>query len=195
MSGPLHPADTASAALLADLYELTMAAAYLADGNHAPATFELWVRDLGPQRSFLVAAGLEDALRYLEGLRFEGEALAYLRSLNRFPAEALEFLAGLRFTGEVWALPEGTLAFAEEPLVRVTAPIIEAQLAETFLLNAVGFQTLIASKAARVTLAAGGRPWVEFGARRAHGADAALGAARSAWLSACAAWSSWLAAT
>ncbi|MBN2112665.1 MAG: nicotinate phosphoribosyltransferase [Acidimicrobiia bacterium] len=164
-----------------------MAAAYMADGNHGRATFELWVRDLGEHRNFLVAAGLDDALRYLEGLRFEGEALAYLRSLGRFSAEALEFLAGLRFTGEVWAMPEGTIAFAGEPLLRVTAPIIEAQLAETFLINTVGFHTLIASKAARVTLAAGEKDWVDFGARRAHGADAALGAARSAWLAGAAA--------
>ena len=182
MRGPLHPADAAASTLLTDLYELTMAAAYLADGNHAPATFELWVRRLGGRRSFLVAAGLEDALRYLEGLRFEVEALAYLHSLGRFDPGFLDYLGGLRFTGDVWAMPEGTIAFAGEPLLRVTAPIIEAQLAETFLLNAVGFHTLIASQAARVTLAAQGRPWVEFGARRAHGTDAALGAARCAYL-------------
>ena len=187
MSRPPGPAVAADAALLTDLYELTMAAAYLADGNHGQATFELWVRDLGDHRNFLIAAGLERALGYLEGLHFDDAALTYLRSQGRFAPEFLDFLAGLRFTGDVWALPEGTVAFAGEPLLRVTAPIIEAQLVETFLLNAVGFATLIASEAARVTLAAGGQPWVEFGARRAHGADAALGAARSAFLAGAAA--------
>jgi len=184
--GPALRPDDADAALLIDLYELTMAAAYLADGNHGTATFELWVRDQG-ERNFLVTAGLEEALRYLEGLRFDPFALEYLESRCRFPPGFLDFLGRLRFTGEVWAMPEGTIAFAGEPLLRVTAPIIEAQIAETFLINAVGFQTLIASKAARVTLAAAGRTWVDFGARRAHGADAALGAARSAYLAGAAA--------
>jgi len=184
---PSSGADGDPAALLTDLYELTMAAAYLADGNHSGASFELWVRDLGERRNFLVAAGLEPALRYLEGLRFDSGALGYLRSLGRFRPEFLDFLGGLRFTGEVWALPEGTIAFDGEPLLRVTAPIIEAQIVETFLLNAIGFHSLIASKAARVTLAAGGKAWVDFGARRAHGADAALGAARAAWIAGAAA--------
>jgi nicotinate phosphoribosyltransferase len=187
VSGAPHPPAGAEAALFTDLYELTMAAAYRADGNRDPATFELWVRDPGGGRNFLVAAGLETALEYLEGLRFAEPDLAYLRSLGPFPPEFLEFLPGLRFTGDAWAMPEGTIAFAGEPLLRVTAPVIEAQLAETYLLNAVGFQTLIASQAARVTLAAAGRTWVDFGARRAHGADAALGAARSAYLAGAAA--------
>ncbi len=179
---PVPDAGGGPAALFTDLYELTMAAAYLADGNQGTATFELWVRDQGPLRNFLVTAGLESALQYLEGLRFDDAALNCLRSTRRFPPAFLKFLAGLRFTGDVWAMPEGTIAFAREPLLRVTASVIEAQLAETFLLNAVGFQTLIASQAARVTLAAAGRNWVDFGARRAHGTDAALGAARSAYL-------------
>jgi nicotinate phosphoribosyltransferase len=186
VSGAPHPPG-ADAALFADLYELTMAAAYLADGNRDEATFELWVRDPGGGRNFLVAAGLETALVYLESLSFEEPALAYLRSLGRFSPRFLDFLAGLRFTGEVWAMPEGTIAFAQEPLLRVKAPIIEAQLAETYLLNAVGFQTLVASQGARVTLAAGERTWVDFGARRAHGVDAGLGAARSAFLAGAAA--------
>lgn len=182
MSNP--PASLAggrSTALFTDLYELTMAAAYLADGHRGTASFELWVREQGEHRNFLVVAGLESALQYLESLHFDDEALAYLRTQG-FPPAFLEFLAGLRFTGDVWAMPEGTIAFAREPLLRVTAPLIEAQLAETFLLNAIGLQTLIASQAARVTLAAAGRSWVDFGARRAHGVDAALGAARSAYL-------------
>ena len=181
MSGTPRSPRGADDALFTDLYELTMAAAYLADGNHGTATFELWVRDLD-ERNFLVAAGLETALAYLEGFHFDEAALSYLRLLGRFSPGFLEFLAGLRFTGEVWAMPEGTIAFAQEPLLRVTAPIIEAQLVETYLLNAIGFQTLIASQGARVTLAAAGRSWVDFGARRAHGVDAALAAARSAWL-------------
>lgn len=187
MSAPRRPGEAAAGGLLTDLYQLTMAAAYLADGNHAPATFELWARRLGGRRNFLVAAGLEEALRRLEALRFDEDALARLGSLGRFRPEFLGFLRDLRFTGEVWAMPEGTIAFAGEPLLRVTAPIIEAQLAETFLLNAIGFHTLIASQAARVTLAARGRAWVEFGARRAHGADAARAAARSAYLAGAAA--------
>lgn len=177
---PGSPRDR-SPALFSDLYELTMGAAYLADGNLAPATFELWVRDL-ERRSFLVAAGLEQALGFLEDFSFDQRSLDYLRSLNRFPEPFLELLADLRFTGDVWAVPEGEVVFAEEPLLRVTGPIIEAQLLETILLNTVGFQTLIASEAARITLAAAGRSWVDFGARRAHGIDAGLGAARSAYL-------------
>jgi len=183
VNGPSAPGTGGEpAALFTDLYELTMAAAYLADEHRGSATFELWVRDQGPRRNFLVAAGLESALQYLEELRFDEPALEYLASTRRFPPGFLDFLAGLRFTGDVWAMPEGTIAFAREPLLRVTAPVIEAQLAETFLINAVGFQTLIASQAARVTLAGEGRNWVDFGARRAHGVDAALGAARSAYL-------------
>ena len=174
--------DDHNVALLTDLYELTMAAAYLADGLEAEATFELWVRSLPETRNFLVVAGLDGALRYLETLRFEAAALDYLRSLDRFSPAFLDHLAGMRFRGEVWAMPEGTVAFAAEPLLRVTAPLIQAQIVETFLLNAVGFQTMIASKAARIHLAGRGRPFVDFGARRAHGADAALKAARAAFV-------------
>jgi nicotinate phosphoribosyltransferase len=181
------PTGRPDAALLTDLYELTMAAAYLADGNHGTATFELWVRDQGRHRNFLVVAGIEEALTRLEDLHFDGSALAYLRGLERFSPAFLDFLAGLRFTGEARAMPEGTIAFAGEPLLQVTAPIIEAQIVETLLLNTIAFHTLIASKGARVTLAAADRTWVDFGARRAHGRDAAVGAARSAYLAGAAA--------
>lgn len=178
--------DDARAALLTDLYELTMAQAYWREGMHAPATFSLFVRRLPPCRNFLLAAGLDEALRYLEALRFDDEALAFLATLGRFEPGFLDWLGRLRFTGEVRAVPEGTPVFAEEPLLEVTAPLAEAQLAETFLLNQVHFQTVVASKAARVVHAAAGRPIVDFGLRRYHGADAGLKAARAAGLAGCA---------
>ena len=174
--------DDGNVVLLTDLYELTMAATYHAEAADDVATFDLFVRRLPAERRFLVAAGLEDALDYLEGFRFGAAALEYLGSLGRFSSDFLERLASLRFTGDVWAIPEGVAAFAEEPLLRVSAPIVEAQLVETFLLNCVGFQTMVASKAARVSIACDGRPFVDFSARRDHGADAALKAARVAWI-------------
>ena len=167
-------------ALLTDLYELTMAAVYLAEGKNDISTFELFVRNLPENRNFLVACGLEPALEYLETMSFSAENLDYLRSLGIFGDALLEFLADMRFSGDVWAIPEGEVVFAQEPLLRVTAPLIEAQIVETYLLNCIGFSTSIASKAARVTLAAAGRPFVDFGARRAHGGDASLLAARAA---------------
>jgi nicotinate phosphoribosyltransferase len=174
--------DDANASLLTDLYELTMAGAYHAESLDAEATFELWARTQPEHRAFFVVAGIEDAVRYLEEFRFDDDAIAYLRGLDRFGEPFLESLQHLRFTGDMWAMPEGTIAFAGEPLVRITAPLGQAQLVETFLLNVVGFQTMIASKAARVTIAAGGRAWADFGARRAHAADAALKGARAAYV-------------
>jgi len=174
--------------LLTDLYELTMAAAYFENKFEALASFELFVRHLPPGRSFLLAAGLEQALEFLENFRFSEEDVEFLR---RHPVFAhvsdgfFEYLRQLRFTGEVWAMPEGTLVFAEEPLVRVTAPIIEAQIVETFLLTSLTFQTLIATKAARVVQAAAGRGIVEFGSRRAHGPQAGVLAARAAYIGGC----------
>lgn len=159
-------------ALLTDLYQLTMMQAYLDRGMDEPAVFELFVRKLPAQRNFLVAAGLEQALDFLEWLARQGG----------FSDGLLERLRAFRFTGDVDALPEGTVFFADEPVLRVTAPLPQAQLAESRLLNIVHLQTLIASKAARIVLAAGGRKLVDFGMRRAHGAEAALFAARSAWL-------------
>jgi nicotinate phosphoribosyltransferase len=176
-------------ALLTDLYELTMAAAFFENGLQARASFELFIRKLPPTRSYLVAAGLEQALDYLEQLHFPAEEVEFLR---RHPAfehvgkEFFEYLRELRFTGDVWAMAEGTLAFAEEPLLRVTAPIIEAQIVETFLLSALTFPTMIASKAARVAEAAQGRDVVEFGTRRAHGPEAGTLAARAAYIGGCA---------
>jgi nicotinate phosphoribosyltransferase len=176
-------------ALLTDLYELTMAAAYFENKLVANATFELFVRSLPPERGFLLAAGLEQALDYLENLRFHEDDIAYLRQQTVFhhiSAEFFEYLKNFRFTGEVWAMPEGTPVFGEEPFLRVTAPIIEAQIVETFLLSILTFQTMIASKAARVVKAARGRHVIEFGSRRAHGPDAAVLAARAAYIGGCA---------
>ncbi len=176
--------------LLTDLYELTMAAGYLAAGKADDvATFELSIRRLPPNRSFLLAAGLEQAIEYLLHLSFSGEDIDYLRGLPVFehadPA-FFEYLRGLRFTGEAWAVPEGTVVFAEEPLLRVTAPIAQAQIAETYLLATLTYQTMVATKAARVMEAAAGRTVVEFGTRRAHGAHTGLLAARAAFIAGCA---------
>jgi nicotinate phosphoribosyltransferase len=179
VSGPLAVRD---AALFTDLYQITMAASYLREGMNGTATFSLFARKLPEGRSFLIAAGLEDILSYLSDFRFSNEAIGYLASLGRFDARFLDFLRGLRFTGEVRAVPEGTAVFTDEPLVEVTAPIIEAQIVETAVLNFCHFQTLLASKAARVVLAARGRPVVEFGLRRAHGIDAGMKAARCAFI-------------
>jgi nicotinate phosphoribosyltransferase len=172
----------ADSALLTDLYELTMAAAFYAEGIGGRATFSLFTRRLPPGRGFLVAAGLEDALEYLRTIRFGDAAIGYLASLGRFGSDFLDYLRGLRFTGEVRAVPEGTVVFADEPMLEVTAPIIEAQLVETALLNLVHAQTVLASKAARSVLAAQGRNLAEFGLRRTHGIDAGLKASRAALL-------------
>jgi nicotinate phosphoribosyltransferase len=178
-----------SPALATDLYELTMAAAYFANHVTDNATFELFVRDLPANRNYLIAAGLEQALDYLHALRFSAEDIAYVKQHPVFrsvPAEFFDFLRDLRFTGEIWAIPEGTPVFQNEPLLRVTAPIIEAQIVETFLLATINFQTMIASKASRVVNAAAGRDVVEFGSRRAHGTEAAMYAARAAYIGGCA---------
>ncbi len=170
------------AALFTDLYELTMAASYHREGMHEPATFSLFVRRLPPGRGFLVAAGLEAVLRYLESFQFSEDSLRYLHSLGLFPVGFLDFLADVRFTGTVRAVPEGTVIFEDEPLLEVTAPIIEAQLVETAVMNLCHLETVLASKAARAVLAARGRPVVDFGLRRAHGLDAGMKAARCAYL-------------
>ncbi len=169
-------------ALLLDLYQLTMAHAYFELGMNEPAVFEMFVRRLPSNRGFLVAAGLQQAIEYLEELRFTAEDLEYLDRLGSFPKPFLDYLGKLRFTGSVDAMPEGTPFFAEEPILRVTAPLLEAQLIESRLLNILHFQTLIASKAARCVLVAGDRQLVDFGMRRAHEADAGLYAARAAYI-------------
>ena len=170
-------------ALLTDLYELTMAYSYFKRGLNTPAVFDLYVRPPVPYRRFLVFAGLESALRYLENLRFSEEDLSYLESLGLFDAAFLDYLRNFRFSGEVWAVPEGEIVYPGEPLLSVEAPRIEAQIVETYLLNTVNFETLIASKAARILLAAGPEASVvDFSPRRDHGEDAAMKAARSAYL-------------
>jgi nicotinate phosphoribosyltransferase len=168
--------------LLIDLYQLTMAHSYFDHGMNETAVFELSVRNLPSKRRFLLAAGLEQALDFLETFRFDSDDLDYLRSLGTFPESFLSHLATLRFTGSVHAMAEGTPFFANEPILRVTAPMIEAQLLESRLLNIIHFQTLIASKAVRCVLAAHGKSLIDFGMRRAHEADAALFAARAAYL-------------
>jgi nicotinate phosphoribosyltransferase len=178
-----------SSALATDLYEITMAAGYHAHDVGGTATFELYVRGLPSTRSFLVAAGLDQALAYLETLHFTPAEIAFLRALPNFRGVADTFfdayLPAFRFTGEVWAIPEGTPVFPPAPLLRITAPLPEAQLVETALLSIVMFQTGVASKAARVALAAGTRSLIEFGSRRAHGIDAAAFAARAAFIGGC----------
>lgn len=169
-------------ALLTDLYQLTMLQCYLQQGMLHSASFELFVRKLPAQRNFLVAAGLEQALQYLENLAFSDDELAWLQAQGSFSNHLLDHLKTLRFTGDVDAMPEGTVFFADEPVLRITAPLPQAQLVESRLLNIVHFGTLIASKAARCTLAAAGRRLVDFGMRRAHGAEAALLAARAGFL-------------
>ena len=169
-------------ALLTDLYELTMLQAYFARRMNGVAAFELFVRKLPAERNFLMAAGLEAVLDYLAGLRFTRSELEWLRASGRFTREFVDSLAGLRFTGDVDAMPEGTVFFPDEPILRIVAPIREAQLVESRVMNLLHFATITASKAARVALAAGGKALVDFGMRRAHGAEAALLSARSAYI-------------
>lgn len=168
--------------LLTDLYELTMLQAYWQQRMSGTAVFELFVRRLPPERNFLIAAGLEQAIEHLTTLAFTPDDLAWLARTQRFEPAFLESLRGLRFSGDVDALPEGTVCFADEPLLRVTAPLREAQLVESRLLNIVHYATLVASKAARCALAAPERMLVDFGLRRAHGAEAGLLSARSSYL-------------
>jgi nicotinate phosphoribosyltransferase len=172
------PHDT----LLTDLYELTMLQAYRAGGMNDTAVFEMFVRALPPRRNFLLAAGLEQVIEYLLGLRFSDGDLDWLAAAGRFDAGFLDSLRDLRFTGDLDAMPEGTVAFADEPLLRVTAPLREAQFIESRVLNLVHLQTLVASKAARCVLAAAGRPLIDFGLRRAHGAEAGLLSARASYI-------------
>lgn len=168
--------------LLTDLYQLKMAEAYLAQGVTETAVFEFFVRRLPPGRGFLMAAGLEQALDFLEGFGFSQEEIDWLARTGMFGAAFLERLADFRFTGDVRAMPEGTVFFPDEPILRVTAPLPQAQLVETRLINILHFQTLIASKASRHVLLAQGRQLVDFGLRRAHGGEAGLMAARASYL-------------
>jgi len=170
--------------MLADLYELTMCASYFDNKRNELATFDLFIRRLPPNRSYFVFAGLEQVLLFLDNMRFNPEQISYLRKQG-FKEDFLKYLKGFRFSGEVWSVPEGAIVFPNEPLIRVTAPIIDAQLIESFLLNTVNVQTMIATKASRVAHAALGRPVIEFGLRRTHGTDASMKAARCSYIAGC----------
>ncbi|MCF8030792.1 MAG: nicotinate phosphoribosyltransferase, partial [Desulfohalobiaceae bacterium] len=165
--------------LLTDLYELTMLQAYYLQGMQERAVFSLFSRKLPSRRNYLVACGLQPVLEYLEGLSFSEEEITYLRSLGMFRESFLEWLCSFRFSGDVYAVPEGTAVFPDEPLLEVEAPIGEAQLLETLLLNRIHYSTLAATKAARVVTAAAGRKVIDFGFRRIHGLEAGVQAARS----------------
>jgi len=168
--------------LTTDLYELNMVQAYLDRGEDKEAVFEFFVRRLPPRRGFLLAAGLEDVLTYLETLRFSSSEIDWLKSTGRFRANLIDYLAGFRFTGDVHAIPEGSVCFPNEPLIRITAPLPMAQFVETRLINILHFQTMIASKAARMVLAAPGKILSDFGLRTAHGAEAGLFSARASYI-------------
>ena len=180
-SDPLG-ADLGSSLLLTDLYQLNMLQAYRDAGMTATAVFEFFVRRLPPTRGFVVAAGLEQVVEFLESARFSEADLDWLARSGRFSSALLDDLARWRFTGDVHAMPEGTVFFPDEPILRVTAPLPQAQLVETRIINLLQLQTLIASKAARMVLAAPGKILVDFGLRRAHGAEAGLLAARASYL-------------
>ncbi len=181
--------DDCRLGLLTDLYELTMAAGYFVHGlADQPATFELWIRRLPEERNYLVVAGVEQAVHYLQQLSFAPEQIDYLRrhaAFAKVPAAWFQRLESLRFEGDLWAMPEGTIAFGGEPLLRVTGPLMVAQLVETYLITTLTFQTLVASKGSRCVTAAQRRAVVDFGSRRAHGPQAGLLAARAAFIAGC----------
>ena len=170
--------------LFTDFYELTMCAAYFDNKNFETATFDLFIRRLPENRSYFLFAGLEEALGYLQSIKFTEEHLTYLKGQG-FKEDFLEYLRNFKFTGEVWAVPEGTLVFPNEPLLRITAPIIEAQLVETFLLNSINLQTMIATKASRVVNASDNKSVIEFGLRREPGIDGGMKVARSSYIAGC----------
>jgi nicotinate phosphoribosyltransferase len=174
--------NPSSSALLTDLYQMNMIQAYLDHDETKTAVFEFFVRKLPARRGFLIAAGLEQAIQFLENMRFSREEIEWLASTRRFEESLLDRLSDFRFTGDVHAVREGRIFFANEPILRITAPMPQAQLLETRLINLLHFQTLIASKAARMVLAAPGKLLVDFGLRRAHGAEAGLMAARASYI-------------
>lgn len=169
-------------ALLTDLYELTMAASYFEHSKTDSATFSLFIRDYPPQRNYFVSAGLTDVLEFISTLKFTSDDLAYLDSTKMFKQEFLCYLENLRFTGDVFAIPEGRIFFANEPVLEVTGPMIEAQIIETFCINAINLQTLIATKASRCAHAASPRELVDFSFRRTHGIDAGMKVARASFI-------------
>ncbi|MCG6981858.1 MAG: nicotinate phosphoribosyltransferase [Deltaproteobacteria bacterium] len=168
--------------IMTDLYELTMAASYFEQDMFAPASFSLMVREYPPKRSYLVCAGLDPLLDYLESFHFHADDLEYLERTSLFPSKFLQFLETLHFTGEVRAIPEGRIAFCDEPLVEITAPVMQAQVVETFVINSINLPTLVATKASRCHYAAGERRLVDFSLRRTHGMDAGLMVARASFI-------------
>lgn len=173
---------TATSPLLTDLYQLTMLQTYLDQGMDETAVFEFFVRKMPADRNFLVAAGLEQVIEFLENLRFSDDELSWLADSGRFRRDFVDALAGLRFSGDIDAMPEGTPFFTDEPILRIVAPLPQAQLAETRIINLLQFQTMVASKAVRCVLAAPGKLLVDFGLRRAHGAEAGLLSARASYI-------------
>jgi nicotinate phosphoribosyltransferase len=184
MTGFLGYLKAENMSLFTDFYELTMCASYFDNKNFEPATFDLFIRRLPENRSYFLFAGLEEVLQYLQNIKFSDEQISYLKKQG-FNEDFLDYLRNFKFTGDVYAVPEGTVVFPNEPLIRVTAPIIEAQLVETFLLNSVNLQTMIATKASRVVHAAKGKSVIEFGLRREHGIDAGMKVARSSYIAGC----------
>jgi len=168
--------------LLTDFYQLTMAQAYFREQQMGLATFSLFIRTYPPNRGYFVSAGLQDVLEYLESFHFDQGQIDYLASQSLFSDDFLHYLVDLRFTGQVFAIPEGRIFFTDEPVLELTAPILEAQIVETYIINQIHLQTLIATKAARCVQAAGGRPVVDFALRRTHGSDAGMKVARASYL-------------
>jgi nicotinate phosphoribosyltransferase len=168
--------------MLTDLYQLTMAQSYFVEKRLAEATFSVFVRSYPPNRGYFVCAGLDDVVAFLEDFAFDASAIEYLSTQKMFSEEFLRYLSELRFTGEVWAIPEGRIVFREEPLLELSAPIIQAQIVETFIINQLHVQTMIATKAARCVQASARRPLVDFALRRTHGTDAGMKVARASYL-------------
>lgn len=184
MTGFLDYIKAENMSMFTDFYELTMCASYFDNKNFEPATFDLFIRRFPENRSYFLFAGLEEALEYLQNIKFTDNQISYLKKQG-FAQDFLGYLKNFKFAGDVHAVPEGTVVFPNEPIIRVTAPIIEAQLVETFLLNTVNLQTMIATKASRVVHAAKGRSIIEFGLRREHGIDAGMKVARSSYIAGC----------
>ena len=173
---------TDSMAMLTDLYELTMAAAYHKEGMFEPATFSLFIRDYPPNRGYFINAGLDDVLSFLESFRFRQNDLDYLETTGLFTSDFLHYLHSLRFEGQVHAIPEGRLFFKDEPILEITAPIIQGQLVETLIINVINLQVILATKASRCVQAARGRGLIDFSLRRTQGADAGMGMARAGYI-------------
>jgi nicotinate phosphoribosyltransferase len=184
MAGFLGFCNEQNMSLFTDFYELAMCASYFDNKKLELATFDLFIRNMPKKRSYFMFAGLEQVLLFLKNIRFTNEHLVYLKKQG-FHSDFLDYLENFRFTGDVWALPEGSIAFQNEPLIRITAPIIEAQIIETFLINTINLHTMITTKASRVVESAKGKPVIEFGLRREHGLDAGMKVARCSFIAGC----------